>query len=85
MNRLVHYTFAFSLFSVVDTVHATLSRIEQLIKETKDILECRVEATLEEIGLTALCNLPEEDAISAEDFLKSTEQVCKQSSTQLSK
>ena len=38
-----------------------------------DIIECRVENTAEDMGMTALCELPEEEAITPEEFVRKTE------------
>ena len=47
--------------------------------QIKDILECRIGKELNEIASTALCDLPEDDGISCDDFLKLTESVVKRS------
>ncbi len=41
-----------------------------------DILDCRIEAVLEDISSTCLCELPEDDSITVEEFLKRTEDTC---------
>jgi dynein heavy chain len=41
-----------------------------------DILDCRIEAVLEDISSTCLCELPEDDSITVEEFLKRTEETC---------
>lgn len=38
-----------------------------------DIIECRIEKAAEEMGLTALCNIPEDEAIAPEEFVERTE------------
>ncbi len=54
-------------------------------KQAKDILECRIEAVLEEMSLTPLCDIPEEDAITVEEFQKMTEDCCNDASVSVAK
>lgn len=60
-------------------------KFEKLSKEVQDILECRIEAVLEEIGNTLLCWLPEDEAASPEEFNSATEKVCQTQAQSLSK
>ena len=59
--------------------------LELLTKQANDILECRIEAVLDEMGLTPLCDLPEDEAITIEDFLHLTEQTCSEAASTLAK
>ena len=76
-----------NLLSIVDVkeVYSALIRFEQLSKEVQDILECRIEAMLEDIGNTLLCWLPEEEPASPEEFYVATEKVDAQEAQKLSK
>ena len=67
-----------------EVFHA-LVRFEKLSKEVQDILECRIEAILDEIGNTLLCWLPEEEAATPEEFNIATEKVCQSQTQYLSK
>ena len=40
-----------------------------------DIMECRIDATLDDMASTALCDLPEERPITCEEFLEKTERT----------
>ena len=51
----------------------------------KDILDCRIEAVLEDIELTRLCDLPEDEAVSVEEFVHVTERTCREAAESLSK
>ncbi len=73
------------LLTDVTEVYDALLKFQQLNREVKDILECRIEAVLEEIGSSLLCWLPEDDAATPEEFQEETEKVCAQASQKLSK
>ena len=51
----------------------------------KDILECRIEGVLSEIEATRLCDLPEEEAITVEEFVGATERTCQAAAETLTK
>ena len=53
--------------------------------QVKDILDCRIEATLEGIELTRLCDLPEDEAVCVEEFVNVTERTCQVSAESLSR
>ena len=56
-----------------------------LSKQACDVLECRIEAVLEDMSLTPLCDLPEEEAITVEKFLEMTDKTCKEASASIAK
>lgn len=53
--------------------------------KVKDMLDCRIEAVLQDIELTRLCDLPEDEAVTVEDFVAVTEKTCQESAESLSK
>ena len=59
--------------------------LERLSKQVQDILDCRIDAVLEDMSLTALCDLPEDEPITINEFLKKTEDTCHAASQQLAK
>ncbi|XP_048577391.1 dynein axonemal heavy chain 5 isoform X1 [Nematostella vectensis] len=65
-----------NIMQYIDNIQVSIRGLERLTKEIKDIQECRIEAVLEEIGSTPLCDLPEEDAITVEEFVETTEKTC---------
>ena len=73
------------LFLDVKEVFSALVRFEKLSKEVQDILECRIEAILDDIGHTLLCWLPEDEAATPDEFNIATEKVCQQEALHLSK
>ncbi|KAJ8315371.1 LOW QUALITY PROTEIN: hypothetical protein KUTeg_007521 [Tegillarca granosa] len=63
--------------------YEVMSSLEKLSKTVTDILDCRVEAVLQEMSVTALCDLPEDDAVTMEKFLELTTDVVENASKQL--
>lgn len=51
----------------------------------KDILNCRIEAILEDIELTRLCDLPEDEAVCVEEFVDVTQRTCQRAAESLSR
>lgn len=54
--------------------------LEKLSKTVKDMLECRIEAVLDDMSATALCDLPEDEAVTAEKFLQLTTDIVQSAS-----
>lgn len=67
----------------IDNVYKQMTDLEKLSKTVKDILDCRVEAVLHDMSVTALCDLPEDEAITADAFLELTTNVVDMASVQL--
>ena len=59
--------------SYVSNVHASLAELDLLVKRSNDIVEFRIDAVLHEISTTMLCELPEEEPWTPEDFLERTQ------------
>ena len=66
-------------------IYKAIREMENLAKQAMDILECRIEAVLADMSLTPLCDLPEDDSITIEEFLKLTEVTCVDASKSLAK
>lgn len=49
------------------------------------MLECRIEAALQDIELTRLCDLPDDEAVTVEEFVDVTERTCQEAAESLSK
>lgn len=60
-----------------------MADLSKLTKTVSDILDCRVEAVLSDMSMTALCDLPEEEAITADQFLELTTETVEMASQQL--
>lgn len=50
-----------------------------------DIWDCRIEAVLEEMSSIPLCDLPEEEPLSVEQFQANTQATCDAASQTLAK
>ena len=57
----------------VDSVNVSLKNLELLIDRSKDILEVRIEAVLKDVQTTLLCDLPENDPWTMEEFISRTQ------------
>ena len=62
-----------------------MKELGKLAKTVTDILECRIEAVLEDMSTTALCELPEEEPVTMEQFLEITNEVVNSASKYLAK
>jgi dynein heavy chain len=62
-----------------------MGELDKLAKTVNDILECRIEAVLEDMSATALCELPEDEAVTMEKFLEITSDVVANASKYLAK
>ncbi len=56
-------------------IEETIEEFELLVKELDDLLECRVEELLTEMSETFLCKIPEEEPLTAEEFVFQSDQV----------
>merc|ERR1712154_63875 len=63
--------------------YMSMKELEKLSKTVTDILECRIEAVLNDMSITALCDLPEDEAVTAEKFLEFTTDVVESASEYL--
>ncbi|CAH8644888.1 unnamed protein product [Schistosoma haematobium] len=57
----------------VKKVSNELESLKLLIKRTSDILNCRVEDVFEEMAETNLCDLPDDDQVTLDQFIQITE------------
>ena len=60
----------------IEDCESEITELEILNKHVSDILECRIEATLNEMERTPLCEVPEHDTMTPKEFLKLTESTC---------
>ena len=62
-----------------------MAELSKLAKTVKDILECRIDAVLEDMSTTALCELPEDEPVTMEKFMEITVEVVSSASKYLTK
>uniref|UniRef100_A0A8D0S8D7 AAA+ ATPase domain-containing protein n=1 Tax=Sus scrofa TaxID=9823 RepID=A0A8D0S8D7_PIG len=55
---------------------AKIKDLELLLDRVNDLIEFRIDAVLEEMSSTLLCQLPQEEPLSCEDFLQMTKDLC---------
>ena len=73
------------MISDVNTCYDKMNEMELIAKQATDILECRIEAVLEQMSLTPLTDIPEDEAITIEEAMKITEEVCEEAAVTLTK
>ena len=71
--------------SDIEKNYKVMKELGKLAKTVTDILECRIEAVLEDMSTTALCELPEEEPVTMEQFLEITNEVVNSASKYLAK
>ena len=71
--------------SDLQNTYRVMGHLERLCKDAKDILDCRIETVLEDMSLTPLCDLPEDEPVTVEQFLALTETTCNDASQTLTK
>lgn len=54
-----------------DSVTASLEKLELLINRARDILTIQIEGVLKDISFTLLCNLPDNEPWTMEEFVSS--------------
>ncbi|XP_074645893.1 dynein axonemal heavy chain 5-like [Tubulanus polymorphus] len=74
-----------NLDSYIQTARKSLRFLELLTKQITDILDCRIEAVLEDMSLSALCDLAEDEPVTVDEFLTMTEEICQTTAECLSK
>ncbi|XP_076449104.1 dynein axonemal heavy chain 5-like [Babylonia areolata] len=60
----------------IASVYNVLGELEILVNRVRDILEFRVESVLRDMTGRHLCEIPEEEPLSVEEFLANTEKIC---------
>ncbi|XP_072018853.1 LOW QUALITY PROTEIN: dynein axonemal heavy chain 5-like [Amphiura filiformis] len=66
-----------SLNGYITSVKKEIQFLRHLTKQITDLLDCRIDAVLDDMAHTALCDLPEHDPTTTDAFIKSTEGVCR--------
>lgn len=65
---LVHWT-SLSLDHFSDTVASALDKLELLVNRSKDMLDIQIHGVLDKISSTLLCELPENEPWTLEEFV----------------
>ncbi len=62
-----------------------MDELDQLSRQARDMLECRVEAVLDAISTTPLVDLAEEEPVTVEEFIRRTQLVCSEAAVSISR
>lgn len=63
------------LISFIHLYFFSIEDLELLLDRVNDLIEFRIDAVLEEMSSTLLCQLPQEEPLSCEDFLQMTKVI----------
>lgn len=69
----------------IENIYKRIGELELLTKQTCDVLDCRIEAVLDDMSLTPLCDLPEDEPITVQRFIDLTTQTCSDAANSLTK
>ena len=72
-----------NLESYVSKINREMKTLELLLRRITDLCTYRIDAVLKEMGQMLLCELPEHEAWTIDQFLNRTESVCSMASIQL--
>nr|XP_009683066.1 PREDICTED: dynein heavy chain 5, axonemal [Struthio camelus australis] len=67
----------------INTIFCKLGELELLLDRVNDLIEFRIDAVLQEMSSVPLCELPEDEPFSCEEFLQKTEELCRKGSQTL--
>lgn len=59
--------------SYIDNVYSRLRQVDLLVKQVNDIRDTRIDAVLQEISETVLCELPKDDPWTIDVFVSKTQ------------
>uniref|UniRef100_A0A2I3GCS9 Dynein axonemal heavy chain 5 n=1 Tax=Nomascus leucogenys TaxID=61853 RepID=A0A2I3GCS9_NOMLE len=60
----------------LENTFAKIKDLELLLDRVNDLIEFRIDAVLEEMSSTPLCQLPQEEPLTCEEFLQMTKDLC---------
>lgn len=69
--------------SYIDTVFKSLDSLDLILNRANDLVTYRIEAVLNDMANAILCDITEDEPIAVEEFLRRTEELCNQHSTEL--
>lgn len=65
------------------SVQTAIENFDLILQRANDLITYRIEAVLNDITLTHLCEFNEEEPVSVEEFYKRTEELCAEASVHL--
>uniref|UniRef100_A0A1I8HIQ5 DHC_N1 domain-containing protein n=2 Tax=Macrostomum lignano TaxID=282301 RepID=A0A1I8HIQ5_9PLAT len=69
----------------IESVRSEIANFRIVAKQLSDMIQCRVESPLEEMSLTALIDLPDDEPVTADEFVAMTESTCSDAAAYLTK
>uniref|UniRef100_G3T979 Dynein axonemal heavy chain 5 n=1 Tax=Loxodonta africana TaxID=9785 RepID=G3T979_LOXAF len=60
----------------LESTFEKIKELELLLNRVNDLIEFRIDAILEEMSSTPLCQLPQEEPLTCEEFLQMTKDLC---------
>lgn len=84
-KRVHDMTIHFDIVSDLENIRKSLADLERLCRTAMDTLEYRIESILEDMSGAMLCDLAEDDPLTVEEFLQTTEQTCQMAAVELTK
>ncbi|KAL4616938.1 dynein heavy chain 5, axonemal [Arapaima gigas] len=60
----------------INSITSALANLELLIDRVNDLVEFRIDATLQEMSTTTLCVLPENEPFTCKEFVQRTRELC---------
>ncbi|CAF3729197.1 unnamed protein product [Adineta steineri] len=67
----------------VNTVNSALDEFSLILERMNNLITYRINALLDEIGTIGLCDVPEDEPIAPEEFLKHTQELCNHASREI--
>ncbi|XP_076808265.1 dynein axonemal heavy chain 5-like [Clavelina lepadiformis] len=67
----------------IEDVYEAMNELKLITKRIQDIMECGIGVFLNDISTTALCDMPDDDAVTCEQFLKLTDDTISMASQSL--
>ncbi|MEQ2268177.1 hypothetical protein XENORESO_016778, partial [Xenotaenia resolanae] len=65
-----------SIDKYLSRIDKALADLELLIDRVNDLVEFRIDAVLQEMSVSTLCVLPEDQPVTCEEFVKTTRDLC---------
>lgn len=67
----------------IQDVYKQLEDLELLMVRANELTEFRIDAVLQEMATTTLCQLPQDEPWTVEEFLENTQELCTKGATVL--
>lgn len=72
-------------FTDIEEVYTHLNFLKTFSRRARDLLTSSIEATLDDISMTPLCDVPEDEPVTVEQYLDNTRDTCQEAAKVLAK